>query len=175
MEIEDYCIEIYKAKQAGDLPDYRWFIANTVSESEMLPKSYSSAGAIGLNQLMKSTAIWVNESLLSIYEDVNLWEVKNNTKTAIRYWIFLRRYLRKQIGRDPKPVEIAWAYNVGHNAALRAILSKDPETFLPKETIEHGKKVSFYKENYENKNYAVWYYEKFNKPNTVTHTNISTN
>jgi hypothetical protein len=158
-DMEDYVTELLRNKQSGDLPDWEWFRANTVAESEMNPKAYSSAKAYGLNQLMKPTAMWVADSMLSIFGDVDLWNVRLNTKIAIRYWVFIRRYLAKNIGRQPTPIEISWAYNVGHTAALRAINSGDPENFLPKETLDHGKKVKYYKENYSKRNYKVWYYD----------------
>jgi len=164
-EIEDYNLEIFKAKRAGDLPDADWFRANSVAESELNPRSYSKAGAIGINQLMKDTSKWVCTSLLSIYDDVDIWNVKMNTRIAIRYWIFIRRYLRFNLGRQPTPVEIAMGYNCGHTAVLRAIISGDPEEYLPRETIKHGNKVKFYKESYEKKNYAQWYYERYSTNN----------
>lgn len=164
-EKEDYATCVYVGKVYYDI-DENLSLAITSAESDWNKKAMSSRRAMGLWQVLESTFDWINEIKLDKYGNHDIWNVFNNSEVAVRYIYFIKRTLRYQLGRDPNIIEIAWGYHAGKQGALSAIVSGKPEKVLGDESIEYGKKVTFYYKQYKDYNYSAWWYEQFLKQNT---------
>jgi LysM repeat protein len=72
-------------------------------ESGWQPGVVSSAGAIGIMQLLPSTADWVSATMLG--EPVNLWDVRSNVRAGVR---LLKHYLERY--HHSRPLALAAFY-----------------------------------------------------------------
>jgi len=157
-EFEDYASLLYTYKQLYNIDLYA-FISNTVAESFFNKKAYSSKGAIGLNQIMPRTYLWIQYHVLFHFKvkKSSIYNVYKNTETALMYWYYNTQLLSKDLDRPPTIKELAYAYNLGGNATIQAIKSKKLYDYLPRETIKHGEKVLYYYTNYKNNNFNAFY------------------
>jgi soluble lytic murein transglycosylase-like protein len=65
-------------------------------ESGWQPRIVSSAGAIGVMQLLPATADWVSATMLG--DRVNLWNTRSNVRAGVA---LLKHYLRRYDGSRP--------------------------------------------------------------------------
>lgn len=98
---------IWTAAEKYDLDPYL-VCAVIWTESRFDADSVSSAGAVGLMQLMPETAQWIAQKLDGEVDPENLTDPQTNIELGCWYLSFLRERFHD---RD----EIAAAYNAGHN------------------------------------------------------------
>lgn len=96
---------------AGMIPS---FLANCQVESNWNPQAQSSAGAIGLGQLMPATAQAMGIS--------DPWNPEQNLRGSARYW----RQLCQRFNNNPRLVSAA--YNAGPEAIQNGQIPNYPET-----------------------------------------------
>lgn len=109
--------------------DPRLILSVIKTESNYKPSAVSSAGAVGLMQVMESTAYLLQrENMIS--DDFNLYNIQDNVDigTAI---------LKYELSKFPL-VEALAAYNCGHRAG---VLWANNRELLPTETQEYPYKV----------------------------------
>ena len=100
-----------------DVPSYIVY-AVIKTESNFNPEAISSAGAIGLMQIMPSTFLWLTELLGESYDAAALYDPVVN----VRYGTYYLRYLYEYYGN----YETAFAaYNAGMGNVSRWLSSKE--------------------------------------------------
>ena len=120
------------------------------TESNFDKMAVSGSGAMGLMQLLPSTAKWIAESLGEFYETNNLF----NEETNIRYGCFYLRYLFDRF----KDTEIViCAYNAGETKVNDWIENGDlNESKIDyKETKNYLRKVMGYYNVYKSKDLYI--------------------
>jgi LysM repeat protein len=90
-----------EARRQGVPPSFAQAVA--WQESGWQPSVVSSAGAIGVMQLLPSTAEWVSSTMLD--ERVNLWDARSNVRAGVR---LLRHYLQRY--EHSRPLALAAFY-----------------------------------------------------------------
>ena len=109
------------------------------TESSFNPNAESSAGAMGLMQLLPDTASWLNDKYLLELDSQNLFDPNTNIAFGCCYLSFLfERFKNTQT--------VCAAYNAGQGNVLQWLskYSSDGETlnYIPyKETTKYVKKV----------------------------------
>lgn len=78
-------------------------------ESNFNEKAISKKGAIGLMQIMPSTADWVIEEMLEKDKKYNIYEVKDNIEVGVVYYIYLNNKF------DSNFINVTAAYNAGES------------------------------------------------------------
>ncbi len=125
------------------------------AESSFSNKIISSAGAIGLMQLLPSTAAWLRKED-ALLTRPNLFDPFYNIETGFYYIIFLYRKFKGNL------ISVLGAYNGGHNAFMKLKTSSIhpllvAELYPISETGIYIKKIIrnyiFYKFIYENKDW----------------------
>ena len=111
-----------------------------VDESKYRPDAQSRAGAVGLMQLMPSTAVWIAEKIGSPQSAVKLTEPSENIRLGTAYL----KYLTEKYSL----ADALAAYNAGEGNLLRW-RSEGREEYGFKETREYVKKVLRSKKVYE--------------------------
>ena len=130
------------------IPSY--IIASVINvESSYDEKAVSSKGAVGLMQIMPSTAEWISKLLGKEYSDENLLEANFNIEIGTYYLSYLKNYFKSE--------ELALcAYNAGQgnvkNWLNNTEYSQDGKTLI-KIPFEETK-------NYLNKVYKNYHYYK---------------
>lgn len=121
------------------------------AESGFSPNAVSSKGAVGLMQLMPSTARFVAESLNEAFDERALYSAETN----IRYGVFYLHYLfNKYIDED----KVLFCYNAGEGTYLNFVEKFggfDKSKIEIKETKNYIKKVEKCKRFYSK---VVCYY-----------------
>lgn len=103
----NYQKEIWAAAEKYDLDPYL-VCAVVWTESRFQPDSVSSAGAVGLMQIMPDTAEWIAGKMKESIDPADLTDPETNIELGCWYLSFLsERFHHKD--------EIAAAYNAGHN------------------------------------------------------------
>lgn len=115
--------------------DYRLIYAVIWTESKFNPKAVSSAGAVGLMQLMPATASWCAEQLNEEYTYEKLFEPNFNIKIGTYYL----KYLINKFGENDAII----AYNAGEGN-----LEKWNGEIKFKETKDYIKRVKLVKKIY---------------------------
>ena len=110
------------------------------TESKYRPDAQSRAGAVGLMQLMPSTAVWIAEKIGSPQSAVKLTEPSENIRLGTAYL----KYLTEKYSL----ADALAAYNAGEGNLLRW-RSEGREEYGFKETREYVKKVLRSKKVYE--------------------------
>lgn len=120
-------------------------------ESRFKPAAYSKRGAIGLMQIMPSTASWISKH---IYREKIQTSVLYQPEKNIELGVWYLNYLEKKYGRDDL---VLAAYNSGHknvdkwlNKALIDGKSIDEVEITFKETRQFIDRVTQTKKIYEN-------------------------
>ncbi len=121
------------------------------TESNFDKNAKSSAGALGLMQLMPSTAKWIASELSNDYSDENLYDPETN----INYGCFYLNYLYQKFNNTDV---VICAYNAGETAVLAWIdddgnLSEDKISYS--ETKKYLKKVKSYYRVYKISEIAI--------------------
>jgi hypothetical protein len=128
------------------------------SESEWNKKAKSPRNAKGPWQILDRTYKWINEYKLDKFGNQDIWNVFHNSEAAIRYQVFNRQLMKWKLGRKPTPMELAWAYHAGAQAAIDAIVTGKPTKYLAPDTVAHGHKVMYYYKSYLQGKYQVYWY-----------------
>lgn len=117
------------------------------AESNFDEKAVSKSGAMGLMQIIPSTAKWISEELDDFYLKENLFDAETN----IRYGCFYLNYLFSKFNSIN---EVICAYNAGEGV-VRQWLDENGNLIESKisigETKIYYEKVKTYYENYKNK------------------------
>ncbi len=143
-----YCQEISDYAQLYDVDSA--LVASVINtESGFNEKAVSSKGAVGLMQIMPSTAEWISKLLGKEYSDENLLEANFNIEIGTYYLSYLKNYFKSE--------ELALcAYNAGQgnvkNWLNNTEYSQDGKTLI-KIPFEETK-------NYLNKVYKNYHYYK---------------
>ena len=130
---------IDEISRADDLPP-EWVLAVIMAESKFNPGEVSRAGAVGLMQLMPSTAQRMSASLDSNPSAMDLTDPETNIRLGCRYLSILRR-------RYPGGEAIVFAaYHAGEGAADRWLGNGSPQDFTPEdiplaETSHYAKSI----------------------------------
>ena len=122
-------------------------IATIKVESNFNKNSLSPKGAIGLMQILPTTADYINDKL-NYSTEIDLY----NPKTNIEFGTYYLSYLLDKF----KSEDIAiCAYNAGEGTVIKWGLTKGFSTnkIKYKETLQYYKKVKFYKKLYGIVNY----------------------
>lgn len=134
-----YADIIYAESQAQNV-DYELIQAVVWTESKYRPEAVSSAGAVGLMQLMPATAQWCADVLGIEYQENNLTEPSYN----IRLGVFYLNYLLQRF--DEK--DALAAYNAGQGNVLK--WKNENLTEYPfKETRDYVERVTNSKDIYK--------------------------
>ncbi len=110
------------------------------AESSFNPYAVSGSGAIGLMQIMPTTATWIASEFQETFEIENLY----NPETNIKYGCFYLRYLLNKFNNETYAL---CAYNAGETVVRGWLNSQEnfkipyPETARYIKKIENGKKV----------------------------------
>lgn len=112
-------------------------------ESGFNPDSKSKKGAIGLMQLMPSTASWCAQKLDETYTDEKLYEPEFNIKIGVYYIAYLQTVFSSS-------EHVIMAYNAGEGN-VKKWLQGNGTVFS--ETSAYLRKVSFSKQIYITKNF----------------------
>jgi len=108
----------YAKRYFGPNFDWRWFKAQAITESHLLPDARSAVGAIGLMQVMPAT---FREIQLENPHFLNLREPRWNIAAGIWYDRYLYRQDIWEPLADEEQLLLAFAgYNSGLGGALRA-------------------------------------------------------
>lgn len=109
------------------------------SESSFVKDKVSSAGAVGLMQIMPSTAKYVCEMLGK--SEYDLFDEKDNIEIGVKYLAYL-------FGKFKSEEYVLYAYNGGEGTLLKWLESGDKE-FWYKESVNYYKKVERVKKKYK--------------------------
>jgi len=115
----------YTKRYFGPHFDWRWFKAQAITESNLVPGARSSAGAVGLMQVLPSTFREIQQSNPHFIDvTVPRWNIAAG--------IWYDRYLYRQDAWDPlddqEQLLLAFAgYNSGLGGALRAFKATKPK------------------------------------------------
>lgn len=115
-------------------------------ESNFDKEAMSSAGALGLMQIMPSTAKWISGELGENFEKDDLFDEETN----IRFGCFYLKYLYSKLKTTGA---VICAYNAGETAALLWVNESgeiDESKITYSETKNYFKKVTSYYETYKN-------------------------
>lgn len=112
------------------------------AESSFNPLAVSKSGAMGLMQLMPTTAVWIAGELKENFEIENL----NSPETNIKYGCFYLRYLLNKFKNETYAL---CAYNAGETVVRGWINSQEEFTILYPETASYVKKVNRSKKVYK--------------------------
>jgi soluble lytic murein transglycosylase-like protein len=138
-EYDDH-FQKYAKRYFGPGFDWRWFKAQAITESHLLPGAKSSAGAIGLMQVLPTTFAEIQESNPQF---LDLKTPRWNIAAGIWYDRYLYRQDAWRALADEEQLLLAFAgYNSGLGGALRAFKAtpKPADSWLrvspqaPKET-----------------------------------------
>jgi len=122
-----------------DLPP-EWVLAVIMAESKFNPDEVSRTGAVGLMQLMPSTATRMSAALGNNFNAMDLTNPKVSLRLGCRYLSMLRR-------RYPGGEAIVFAaYHAGEGAADRWLGKGSPREFTPEdipvaETAHYAKSI----------------------------------
>ena len=115
------------------------------AESDFQEKAVSKSGAMGLMQIIPTTAKWIASEFGEFYEKQKMFEPETN----IKYGCFYLRYL---FNKFEKLDVVICAYNAGEGI-VRDWLDEEGnliyENISYEETRNYLKKVSVYLENYK--------------------------
>ena len=136
-----YSYEIERYSEEYNL-NYNLVYALVRAESSFNPKAVSSSGAIGLMQIMPTTAKWIAGELNEIYELKKLYMPQIN----IKYGCFYLRYLLNKFENETYTL---CAYNAGETVVRNWINSQNEFTILYPETENYVKKVQNAKKVYK--------------------------
>ena len=114
--------------QAYDLDEY-WLLGLVRQESRFVTQARSSAGAMGLMQVMPATARWIARRMGIGYHPDRITDVDTNIALGTGYL----RYVLDSL--DGHPVLAAAAYNAGPNRARRWKADRELEGAIYVETI----------------------------------------
>ena len=120
-------------------------------ESGYNPNAVSRSGALGLMQILPSTAQWIAEELGEVYDENEMF----NPKTNLKFGCFYLRYLFDKFEKFDIAI---CAYNAGEGKVFDwiedGVLLRDKIDFL--ETKNYLDKVESYYKVYKNKLINLW-------------------
>ena len=105
------------------------------TESKFSSTAKSGAGAIGIMQVMPTTAKWCAEALNMEYKTEKLYDAEYNITLGVFYY----SYLLKKFGDKEKALS---AYNAGEGNVLNW-MQNPPYKIHFRETVKYVKKVQF--------------------------------
>lgn len=114
-------------------------------ESSFKPNRVSKKGAVGLMQIMPTTAKWIAEKLSYNFDEIDLL----NPKTNIEFGVYYLGYLKKYFNDDKLSI---CAYNAGMGNVKKWTENQELESIPFKETENYLQRVlnnlSYYKNKY---------------------------
>ena len=136
-----YSIQIQTYSKQFNL-DCNLVYATINTESSFNPNAKSKSGAMGLMQLMPTTAVWIAGELNENFEIENLYSPETN----IKYGCFYLRYLLNKFNNETYAI---CAYNAGETVVRGWINSQKEFTIIYPETANYVKKVNRSKKVYK--------------------------
>lgn len=141
----------YTQRYFNDETDWRWFKVQAFVESGMRQSSVSSAGAIGIMQIMPSTYRQI-QKMNAFFRGKSIHNIEWNIAAGIYYNSYLwKQWMHQEI--QGKQLRLMFAsYNAGLGRVTRTfLLGKrqyatwlDKQHRLPKETKRYIKKITFH-------------------------------
>ncbi len=122
--------EVFRDQAAAQGLEESWVLGLTRQESRFNPTVRSSAGAMGLMQLMPATAKWVAKQ--NGVRDFKVAQA-NDVQTNVAFGTYYLRHVLDEL--DGNPVLAAAAYNAGPNRAQRWRAAKPLEGAIYIESI----------------------------------------
>ena len=110
-KVNELAYVIYEASRLHDQIDYPFLLAIVAAESRFNSNAVSPAGAIGLGQLMPSTAERMAKQLNMPYDKSHLYVPTYNMKLSVQY-------LARLFKRFDDRMMVAAAYNGGIGGAI---------------------------------------------------------
>jgi len=124
--------------------NWRWFKAQAIAESSLNPKAKSRAGAIGLMQIMPSTARWLGVDPSKLYIPCIA------IATGVRYDKWLEKFWRRKSSIEYLSLLdfIFASYNAGPGRVYKSYRRTKSKYIydlsLPRETINYVTKIKYY-------------------------------